>query len=76
MIKEQSMTGYTTSELVEKLYSNLRILAPQGAESAYIAGYLYGALQDIATRGMDELIEHVDWTNQRVDSLSTSRSKK
>lgn len=68
MNKEQSMTGYTTPELVEKLYSNLRILAPAGAESAYISGYLYNALQDIATRGVDELVEHVDWTNQRVEA--------
>lgn len=60
--------SYTTGELVAKLYDNLRALAPEGAQSAYIAGYLNNALQDIAERGMDELIAHVDWTNQRVEA--------
>lgn len=60
--------SYTTSELIAKLYDNLRIMAPQGAESAYIAGYLNNALKEIAEGGIDELVAHVDWTNQRVEA--------
>lgn len=60
--------SYTTSELVAQLYDNLRALAPKGAESSYIAGYLNTALREIADRGVDELVAHVDWTNQRVEA--------
>lgn len=59
---------FTTNELIAKLYENLRSMAPQGAESAYIAGYLYNTLKDIAEGGVDELVAHVDWTNQRVEA--------
>lgn len=58
----------TTPVLIEKLYANLRYLAPEGAENAYVAGYLYNALQDIAKHGVEELVAHVDWTNQRVEA--------
>lgn len=60
--------SYTTGELVAKLYDNLRALAPEGSESAYIAGYLSSALRDIADRGVDELVSIVDYTNQRVEA--------
>jgi len=67
------MTTYTTPQLIEKLYSNLRTLAPIGAEHSYISGYLYNALQDIAEHGMDELVAHVDWTNQRVEAFEYNK---
>ena len=43
-------------------------MAPRGAESAYIAGYLNTALREIAEGGIDELVAHVDWTNQQVEA--------
>jgi len=60
--------SFTTGELIARLYDNLRIMAPQGAENSYIAGYLQGVLADVAERGMDELVNYVDWTNQRVEA--------
>ena len=60
--------SYTTSELIAQLYDNLRIMAPQGSENQYIAGYLNIALNEIVEGGIDELIAHVDWTNQRVEA--------
>ena len=60
--------SFTTGELIAQLYDNLRIMAPQGAESAFIAGYLQNALREIAEGGVDELVAHVDWTNQRVEA--------
>jgi hypothetical protein len=60
--------SYTTSELIAQLYDNLRCMAPQGAESQYIAGYLNTALKEIVEGGIDELVAHVDWTNQRVEA--------
>lgn len=59
---------FTTSELIEQLYKNLRFLAPDGQENSYIAGYLYNVLKDVAERGVDELTANVDWTNQRVEA--------
>lgn len=60
--------SYTTSELIAQLYSNLRIMAPEGAESQYIAGYLQNTLKDVAENGMDALVSTVDWTNQQVEA--------
>lgn len=60
--------SYTTNELIAQLYDNLRFMAPEGAESQYIAGYLNNALKEIAEGGIDELVAHVDWTNQRVEA--------
>lgn len=60
--------SYTTGELIAKLYDNLRIMAPQGAENQYIAGYLNIALKEIVEDGIDALVDHVDWTNQRVEA--------
>ena len=62
-------TTFTTEQLVNRLYSNLRALAPAGQENNYVAGYLMNALKGIAEAGIDELVDHVDWTNQRVESL-------
>ena len=64
--------SYNTSQLVEQLFTNLRTLHnPEavGSVESYINGYLYNAIQDIATHGVDELVAHVDWTNQRIESL-------
>ena len=60
--------SFTTAQLIDQLYANLRFLAPDGQESAYIAGYLYNVLKDVAEGGVDELTANVDWTNQRVEA--------
>jgi len=60
--------SFTTSELIDQLYKNLRFLAPQMMENAYIAGYLYNVLKDVVEGGVDELTANVDWTNQRVEA--------
>ena len=59
---------YTTAQLVEQLYANLCFLAPVGSESAYSANYLRTAMADIAEGGIDELVSHVDWTNQLIEA--------
>ena len=63
-----SVRSYTTSELIDQLYANLRIMAPQGAESQYIAGYLQHTLKEVAENGVDALVSTVDWTNQQVEA--------
>lgn len=60
---------YDTQQLVDKLFENLRAMAPAGTEYSYTVGYLKNALKDITTYGVDELVSHVDWTNQRVEAL-------
>jgi hypothetical protein len=60
--------SYTTSELIDQLYANLRIMAPKGAESQFIAGYLHHTLKDVAENGVDALVSTVDWTNQQVEA--------
>ena len=67
MRKGTDMKTFTTPQLVEQLYTNLRALAPQDAVNAYIAGYLSHCLADIATKGVDELAAIVDFTNQQVE---------
>lgn len=67
---------YNTGELVEQLFANLRKMhnpAAMGSVESYINGYLYNAIQDIATHGIKELVAHVDWTNQRVEAASKVR---
>jgi hypothetical protein len=73
MRKGNIMKTFTTPQLVEQLFANLRALAPENAESAYIAGYLSGCLADIATKGVDELVAIVDYTNQQVEVLEYNR---
>jgi hypothetical protein len=73
MRKGNIMKTFTTPQLVEQLYTNLRALAPENAESAYIAGYLSSCLADIATKGVDELVAIVDFTNQQVEVLEYNR---
>lgn len=63
-----SVRSYTTSELIDQLYTNLRFMAPKGAESAYIAGYLHNTLKEVAENGVDALVYTVDWTNQQVEA--------
>jgi hypothetical protein len=60
--------SFTTAQLIEQLYTNLRFVAPKGQEHAYIAGYIYNVLKDVAEGGVDELTANVDWTNQRVEA--------
>lgn len=67
---------YNTGELVEQLFANLRKMhnpAAMGSAESYINGYLYNAIRDIATRGIEELVAHVDWTNQRVEASEKVR---
>lgn len=68
--------SYNTGELVEQLFSNLRKLhnpAAVGSVESYINGYLYNAIQDIADNGIEELVSHVNWTNQRVEAAEKVR---
>jgi hypothetical protein len=59
---------FTTKQLVDQLFANLRALAPEGVENAYLAGYLSGCLADIAEKGVDELTAIVDYTNQTLEA--------
>ena len=59
---------YSTKDLVEQLFSNLRTLAGNADKNAYLAGYLSGCLADIAEKGVDELTAIVDYTNQRIEA--------
>jgi hypothetical protein len=59
---------FTTKQLVDQLFTNLRALAPEGVENAYLAGYLSGCLADIAEKGVDELTAIVDYTNQTLEA--------
>jgi isopentenyl diphosphate isomerase/L-lactate dehydrogenase-like FMN-dependent dehydrogenase len=63
-----NVRSYTTIELIDQLYANLRVMAPQCAESAYIAGYLHNTLKEVAENGVDALVSTVDWTNQQVEA--------
>lgn len=68
---DMSERSYNTGELVEQLFTNLHKLhnpEAMGSVESYINGYLYNAIQDIATGGVYELVAHVDWTNQRVEA--------
>ena len=59
---------YSTKDLVEQLFSNLRILAGTADKNSYIVGYLSACLADIANKGVDELTHIVDYTNQRIEA--------
>ena len=59
--------SFTTRELVDRLLENLRTLGGEGGH-AYTVGYLSTVLVSIVEGGVDELVEHVDWTNQRVEA--------
>jgi len=67
MRKGNIMKTFTTPQLVDQLFTNLRALAPENAESAYLAGYLSACLADIAEKGVDELTAIVDFTNQQIE---------
>mgnify|MGYP000430136609 CR=1 FL=1 len=68
MRKGNIMKTFTTKQLVDQLFTNLRALAPEGVENAYLAGYLSGCLADIAEKGVDELTAIVDFTNQQAEA--------
>ena len=59
---------FTTKQLVDQLFSNLRDLAGNSDKNAYLAGYLSACLADIAEKGVDELTAIVDYTNMRIDT--------
>ena len=59
---------YSTKDLVDQLFSNLRDLAGTSDKNAYLAGYLSGCLADIAEKGVDELTFIVDYTNQQIEA--------
>jgi hypothetical protein len=58
---------FTTKQLVDQLFSNLRDLAGNSDKNAYLAGYLSACLADIAEKGVDELTAIVDYTNQQIE---------
>lgn len=64
---------FNTQELVEQLMANLRTLAPEGQEYSFTVGYLTNTMADIVNGGIGELIDNVDWTNQRVEALRKVR---
>lgn len=59
---------FTTKQLVDQLFTNLRELAGPHDKNAYLAGYLSGCLADIAEKGVDELTAIVDYTNQTLEA--------
>ena len=59
---------YSTKDLVDQLFTNLRALAGTADTNAYIVGYLSSCLADIANKGVDELTHIVDYTNQRIEA--------
>ena len=61
------MKTFTTKDLVDQLFANLRDLAGTSDKNAYLAGYLSGCLADIAEKGVDELTFIVDYTNQQIE---------
>jgi hypothetical protein len=60
--------AYTTKDLVDQLFANLRDLAGNTDKNAYLAGYLSACLGDIAEKGVDELTAIVDFTNQQIEA--------
>lgn len=62
------MKTYTTKDLVDQLFANLRDLAGTADKNAYLAGYLSACLADIAEKGVDELTAIVDFTNQQIEA--------
>jgi hypothetical protein len=67
MRKGNIMKTFTTPQLVEQLFANLRDLAGNTDKNAYLAGYLSACLGDIAEKGVDELTAIVDFTNQQIE---------
>ena len=61
------MKTYTTKDLVDQLFTNLRDLAGNTDKNAYLAGYLSACLADIAEKGVYELTAIVDYTNQQIE---------
>ena len=58
---------FTTKQLVDQLFSNLRDLAGNSDKNSYMIGYLSACLADIAEKGVDELTAIVDYTNQQIE---------
>jgi hypothetical protein len=67
MRKGNIMKTFTTPQLVDQLFANLRDLAGNADKNAYLAGYLSACLGDIAEKGVDELTAIVDFTNQQIE---------
>ena len=58
---------FTTKQLVDQLFANLRDLAGSADKNSYMIGYLSACLADIAEKGVDELTAIVDYTNQQIE---------
>ena len=58
---------FTTKQLVDQLFSNLRDLAGNSDKNSYMIGYISACLADIAEKGVDELTAIVDYTNQQIE---------
>lgn len=70
-IMHEKELNMTTNELIARLYDNLSLLAPKGtSKSAYIAGYLKYAIENIAEHGVESLQSHVDYTSRRLADRS------
>jgi len=69
-LKEMEMIikTYTTEQLVDQLYMNYFHLAVPEKRHEYVAYALKSALRMVAEGGIDELVELVDWTNQKVEA--------
>jgi len=67
MRKGNIMKTYTTKQLVDQLFANLRDLAGTSDKNSYITGYISACLADIAEKGVDELTAIVDYTNQQIE---------
>lgn len=59
---------YTIEQLVDRLYMNYFELAVPEKRYESIAYSLKSALRMVAEGGIDELVELVDWTNQKVEA--------
>lgn len=66
--KSEVVATYDEFALANKLQDNLIKLS--GGSYAYVAGYLSSVLALVAKRGINELIDAVDRTNQRVENNS------
>ena len=64
---------FTTRQLVDQLFTNLRALAGTADTNAYIVGYLSSCLADIADKGVDELTAIVDFTNQQAEAFEYNK---
>lgn len=65
--KSEIVATYDCDGLARKLCDNLVILSNNNY--AYISGYLTTILAQTAKHGIEELVDAVDYTNQRVENM-------